>query len=181
MTNEWVKDVILHGQPASGGMFWCTAVIDCTVKLPPHCFRLRPDYTCFSNLTCFVFLGEFEGWIHVCVCMCVCLTGCAYDTSYTFCQRCVFMMVRRQRRAGKLQDSAEEKREGASGFLLCEREQLLSFVALSFAFCVLLKELSLHMWWRQPRSAQLQLPALKFARTSLPLINEVIILPDALV
>ena len=84
---DWMK-VFLHGQPAIGRLLCLSIeVIDCTVKLPPHCFRPRPDYTCGSNWTCY--LEEVEGWILclcVCVCVCVCLSACmcAHNKSCTF-------------------------------------------------------------------------------------------------
>lgn len=65
----------MHVKPVSGGMFGLRIeVIDCTVKLPPHCFRLRPDYTCGSNWTCY--LGKVEASVlgreRVCVRLSVC-------------------------------------------------------------------------------------------------------------
>lgn len=80
---DWMK-VFLHGQPAIGRLLCLSIeVIDCAVKLPLHCFRPRPDYTCGSNWTCY--LGEVEGWI-LCVCVCVRLSACvcAHNKSCTF-------------------------------------------------------------------------------------------------
>lgn len=96
------------------------------------------------------------------MCVRVCLTACACNKSCTFPQRCDSVTVRRHRRSGVV---------GASGCLqegshLGEREQLLSFVALSFAFCAVFERaviayvvpaapLSLPPTWSAPLSLSL--------------------------
>lgn len=98
LIDRWMNLNVRFWQPASGGMFWSTDVIDCGGKLPPHCFWLRPDNTCFSNWTCYL----WEGWgLHAY--LCVRLPVCAYNKSwkkqhtqkYILSKMCFYMIWRK--------------------------------------------------------------------------------------